>query len=116
MHGVSPRDASVAEIPTDERDAVLLLRALRDGGSMKAAAWLVSGYNDSRPRVRNEALGAMQQVLRRHRGSLGRWAGDRRAEYLARWTTTLAREATRLQADEESVVAEFAASVLATLP
>lgn len=115
MHGVSPKDASVAKIPSDERDAVLLLRALRDGGSMKAAAWLVSGYNDSRPRVRNEALGAMQQVLRRHRASLGRWAGDFRAEYLVPWTTTLARETTRLQADEESVVAEFAESVLATL-
>jgi len=70
MAALTPREAAHASLPDDPRDAVRLLRAIRDGGDMRAAGWAIVGFRSSNPRIRGEAVDAMTALaasLRLHR-------------------------------------------------
>jgi hypothetical protein len=62
MDWVTPQEAAEAKLPDSRRDAILVLRALRDGGDMRGAAWAVVGYESADPRIRSEAVDAMNAL------------------------------------------------------
>ncbi len=76
MRAVTPADAAAAALPADVRDAILLLRAIRNGGDLRAAAWLFAGLQHPTLRVRREAAGAMDAVAERFEAARFRWAND----------------------------------------
>ncbi|HYB98755.1 MAG TPA: hypothetical protein VEC57_06420 [Candidatus Limnocylindrales bacterium] len=116
MQVLTPEQAAAAALPQDDVDAVRLLRALRDGGDMRAAGWAILGYSSTNARVRREAVDAMlamETSLRMHRLRLAN-DFDRRLyqPYLAPWATA-ARELlaiTLLQPFAQAVI-ELAAPV-----
>jgi hypothetical protein len=76
MEHLSPADAAGAQLPDDPRDAILLLRALRDGGDLRGVGWLLAGYSSTSPRIRREAESAMERVAQEFEARRFRWAGD----------------------------------------
>ncbi|HEY2775826.1 MAG TPA: glycosyltransferase family 39 protein [Candidatus Binatia bacterium] len=76
MDVLTPADAAAASLPSSRRDCLLLLRALRDGGDLRAAAWAIQGYESSDPRVRSEAVDAMNAMVRDVRARRRRFAND----------------------------------------
>ncbi|MEO6028357.1 MAG: hypothetical protein ABIR79_15945, partial [Candidatus Binatia bacterium] len=76
MDALTPEEAAHAHLPEEPRDALLLLRALRDGGDMRAAAWAMLGFNSPDPRVRGEAVDAMLALTRALRSERARFAND----------------------------------------
>jgi hypothetical protein len=96
MRTITPEDAAAASLPDDPRDAVLLLRAIRDGGDLRAAAWAVAGFASAHPRIRGEAVGAMEQIARETEGSRLRLADDFDLAALRPWLAPLAATAQEL--------------------
>ncbi|HYC00250.1 MAG TPA: hypothetical protein VEC57_14030 [Candidatus Limnocylindrales bacterium] len=80
--GLKAADAREAQLPAERAKAILFLRALRDGGDMRAAGWLLAGYFSGDERLRSEAVGAMDVVERVFTAARHRWAGDFRAASL----------------------------------
>lgn len=76
MDALTPEDAARATLPADRRDAVLLLRALRDGGDMRGAGWAIAGFESDDPRVRGEAVDAMVALERSLDAERARFAND----------------------------------------
>lgn len=76
MEAIKPEHAQAATLPASPRDRVLLLRAIRDGGDLRAAAWVMAGFSDPNPRVRSEAIGAMQQLAKEYTAARHRLADD----------------------------------------
>jgi hypothetical protein len=64
METLTPQEAATARLPSDRRDAILLMRALRDGGDMRAAGWAIAGFQSPDPRIRREAADAMAAMVR----------------------------------------------------
>ncbi len=100
MDVVTPRDAARATLPEDRRDAVLLLRALRDGGDMRGAAWAVAGFGSADARVRGEAVDAMIALERSLRAARARFANDFDAAAFRPFVAPLASRARELLAFE----------------
>ncbi len=76
MNALTAAEATTARLEDDPRAAVLRLRAIRDGGDIRTAGWLLAGYDHPHPRVRNEALGAMRLVTEGFDAARHRWADD----------------------------------------
>jgi hypothetical protein len=76
MEGLVPEATASAVLPADARDAVLLMRALRDGGDLRAAAWVLQAYRSPNPRVSRDAVSAMEQVAKGLVAARDRWAND----------------------------------------
>ncbi len=76
MAVLAPAEAREATMPPGAGDALLLLRALRDGGDLRALGWLTRGLADPDPRVGKEALCATERVVARYSAAKHRWAND----------------------------------------
>lgn len=76
MDVLTPADVAEARLPDDRREALLLLRALRDGGDMRGAAWAIAGFASDDPRIRGEAVDAMIALARSHEAARARLAND----------------------------------------
>ena len=76
MAALTVDEATHAVLDDDVRAAILRLRAIRDGGDVRAAGWLIAGYRSAHPRIHEEALGAMQLVTAGLEAARYRWAGD----------------------------------------
>jgi hypothetical protein len=76
MDVVTPADAAAAELPGDRRAAVLVLRALRDGGDMRGAAWVLEGFESTDARIRGEAVDAMVAMASALEDERHRFAND----------------------------------------
>ena len=75
-------DRSVPPLPTDRRDALLLLRAVRDGGDARAVGWILAGLAAADARVRADAVAWGGELARRMEAARYRWAADVPAEPL----------------------------------
>lgn len=113
MAAATPAEAAAATLPATTRDAVLLLRALRDGGDLRGAAWAVLGFESSHAAVRREAVDAMKAMARRFESDRLRFAGDYDVAALAPFVAPVAAKAASLGNLEE--LAGFAAAVEAAL-
>jgi hypothetical protein len=76
MAHVTAAEVRNAALPEDVRTAVLLLRALRDGGDLKGAGWLIAGISSTNPRIRREAESAMERLAQDFEARRFRWADD----------------------------------------
>jgi hypothetical protein len=76
MESLTPQETASAALPADRRDALLLLRALRDGGDMRGAAWAILGFESTDARIRGEAVDAMQALARTLADRRARFAND----------------------------------------
>jgi hypothetical protein len=76
MAALTVEEATHARLEDDPRAAVLRLRAIRDGGDIRTAGWILAGYDHPHPRVRTEALGAMYLVTEGYEAARHRWADD----------------------------------------
>ncbi|TMA71485.1 MAG: hypothetical protein E6J72_21600 [Deltaproteobacteria bacterium] len=76
MDALTPAETAAARLPDDSRDALLLLRALRDGGDIRAAAWAILGFESQDPRIRGEAVDAMLALTQALRSARARFAND----------------------------------------
>ena len=76
LAGLTPADAVQASLPTDPGQAVLFLRALRDGGDLRAAAWLLSGATHPHRAVRSQAAATAGVLVARAQADRLRWASD----------------------------------------
>lgn len=110
METITANDAQIASLPETPRDAVLLLRAIRDGGDLRAAAWAVAGFASEHPRIRGEAVGAMEQLAKEHAGSRLRLANDYDEAALQPYVSGLGLAAEKLLAFERT--RPFAQSIL----
>ncbi|MFN2426883.1 MAG: hypothetical protein ABR587_10615 [Candidatus Binatia bacterium] len=110
MDAMTPAEAAGAVLPTGKRDALLLLRALRDGGDMRGAGWAILGFESDDPRIRGEAVDAMHALARSLEDERARFANDfdagRYRAYVAPWS----QHARRLESVE--ALKPFAAAVL----
>jgi hypothetical protein len=76
MGSLTPDEAAHATLPDDPRAAVRLLRAVRDGGDMRAAGWAIIGFASANPRIRGEAVDAMTALAASLRSDRLRLADD----------------------------------------
>jgi hypothetical protein len=76
MASLTPEEAARAALPADERSALLLLRAIRNGGDIRATGWLMAGYRSPSARVYREAVEATKLVSQRFEAARFRWAND----------------------------------------
>ena len=114
MAALTPAEAAAAQLPAKPWEAVLLLRALRDGGDIRAAGWLIAGYHSNDARIRHEAVSDMPFLVLQLELRRLRWANDFSAQQYAPF----------LQSYEDAVRAmlgapearEFAQAVLSLLP
>jgi hypothetical protein len=112
MAALTREEARAPALDTNVRDAVLRLRALRDGGDLRAAGWFIAGCTSNDARVRNEAVSAMHEVVRRFEAVCYRWANDLDlADYRACVGGYL-DDARRLASDKNERVRRFAAVLL----
>lgn len=76
MAALTPAEAREARLPSKAGDVLLFLRALRDGGDLRALGWLTQGLAETDSRVWQEALYATEMVLARFLAAKHRWAND----------------------------------------
>ena len=76
MAGLTVEEATHPRFETDPRSAVLRLRAIRDGGDLRTAGWLLAGYGHANPRVRGEAVATMGWLATTFPATRYRWAHD----------------------------------------
>jgi len=112
MAALTLEQAHAAVLEEDTRTAILRLRALRDGGDLRAAGWLIAGLRHGNPRVREEAARSMQEVATRFRATRLRWADDLDLAAYRRYTAPYFDEARRLARESDERVRDFAAAVL----
>ncbi len=110
MEALTPREAAAASLPENSRDTLLLLRALRDGGDMRAAAWAMLGYQSDDARIRGEAVDAMLAMTQALRSRRARFANDFDATSLRPFVEPLIGRAHTLSAIEN--LRPFADAVL----
>ncbi len=110
MAALTPAAAADAQLPADTREAVLLLRALRDGGDIRAAGWLIAGYRSGNPRVRHEAVTDMAYLVEQFEARRLRWADDFVAADYAPFVAPYAATAREMLDDPE--VSAFARTLL----
>lgn len=101
-----------AKLPTERVDALLFLRGLRDAGDMRSTAWLMAGYRSTDPRLRNEAIAAMDKVSEAFHASQYRWACDVDFAALKPFVAGSMEEARTLKKEGDPRVHPFADAVL----
>jgi hypothetical protein len=111
MAYVTADEAAKASLPAGEREAILLVRALRDGGDLKAAGWLIAAYSSKSPRLRKEAESAMERVAQEFEARRFRWADDLDLAAVRRYVQPYARDADRLAQSDSIKVRKFAAEM-----
>src|SRR6185369_11217424 len=112
MAALTVEEARSARIDEDPLAAVLRLRAIRDGGDIRTAGWLLAGYAHPHPRVRTEALGAMYLVTNGYKAMRNRWADDVDPAALRRYVEPYFARAETLLTDPEPRARDFAAALL----
>jgi hypothetical protein len=76
MAALTVAEATHPHLEEDPRAAILRLRAIRDGGDLRAAGWLLAGYDHPHPRVRSEAVAVMGWLASTFPATRYRWAHD----------------------------------------
>ena len=109
MAHVRPEEAAQAELPAGARTSVLLLRALRDGGDVRAAGWLLAGYASADRRIHEEAVSAMGYVAQRTEAEYFRWANDLDMVGLRPFLVPFTAQARDLSGNPDMRVRKFAA-------
>jgi hypothetical protein len=112
MAALTIEEARSARLDDDPVTAVLRLRAIRDGGDIRTAGWLLAGYANPHPRVRSEALGAMFLVTNGFNAMRQRWANDIDLADLRRYVEPYLERAKPLLDDPEPRARNFAAALL----
>ncbi len=112
MAALTVEEATSARIDDDPLAAVLRLRAIRDGGDIRTAGWLLAGYRHPHPRVRSEALGAMYLVTSGYAAMRHRWADDVDPADVRRYVEPYFARAEALRTDPEPRARNFAAALL----
>lgn len=115
MEGLLPEATASAILPTDPRDAVLLLRALRDGGDLRAASWILQAYRSRDPRVSRDAVSAMEQVAKGLLAARDRWANDFDPGAYQRCVESVRTEVPALLRSEDRSVRAFAEALVFVL-
>ncbi|MBI5503603.1 MAG: hypothetical protein HY899_02300 [Deltaproteobacteria bacterium] len=113
MAALTPAQAAAAQLPADPRSAVLLLRALRDGGDIRAAGWLIAGYRSGNARVRREAANDMMYLAKQLDARRLRWADDFSAADYAPFVEPYAAAAREMLGDPQA--GAFAQALLSLL-
>ncbi len=112
MAALTVEEARSARIDDDPVTAMLRLRAIRDGGDIRTAGWLLAGYDHPHLRVRREALGAMFPVTDGFTAMRHRWANDVDPADLRRYVEPYFARARLLLTDAEPRARDFAAALL----
>jgi hypothetical protein len=112
MAGLTGAEATHARLEDDPRMAILRLRAIRDGADIRTAGWLLAGYEHPHPRVRNEALGAMQLVTEGFVAARHRWADDLDLAAFRRYVEPYFARVEALRSAPDVRARDFAAAVL----
>lgn len=113
MAALTPQEAAAATLPPDTRSAVLLLRALRDGGDIRAAGWLIAGWRSSDGRVRHEAVSDMPLLVLQLELRRLRWANDFSAAEYVPFLQPYESAARQMLGDPQA--SEFAKAILSLL-
>lgn len=94
MDTMTVKEALSASLPVERRDALLLLRALRDGGDLRGTGWVVAGLQSRDARLRSEAVDASSALVAALDAQRHRLAGDfdaaRYRDYVAPFASRLA--------------------------
>jgi hypothetical protein len=99
----------------DPVSALLQLRGVRDGGDLRCAALLYTGYESNDERLRLEAAAAASMVVKRHNANVYRWAGDvSESDYAPYLASVLMRAQRHIDAPDEGM-RELSALVLRVL-
>jgi hypothetical protein len=109
LNGITRADVARNSLPADPREAVLLLRAVRQSGDLRTAGLILAGWESTHPRVRREARRAMADVERGSRAARNRWAGDYSLEEVRRFVEEYSEPAERMA--EDPAAASFAAAL-----
>ena len=112
MAALTVEEARRPALEAAPREAILRLRALRDGGDLRTAGWLVAGYARTDARVQREAVLSMQEVTKRFLAARDRWADDFDAGTYRSYVATYFVDARRLAADPDPHVRAFATALL----
>lgn len=115
MAALQPADVKVVELATGRREAVLELRALRDGGDLRGAAWLVAGHASADQRVRAEARVAMEAIVRRFEAARYRWADDLPLSDYRAFLEPVRAQAEGLAGDDDPTARKFGETVLSVI-
>jgi hypothetical protein len=94
------------------REAILRLRALRDGGDLRAAGWMIAGYRRADAQIRTEAISAMSEVTKRFIASRARWADDFDPADFRRYVDFYFVDARTIGDDPDPRARAFAAALL----
>lgn len=112
MADIDPTSVPPESLPDEPRQAVLLLRALRDAGDMRAAGLMIAGLRSTDARVRREALGAMDLVTSDFWAALNRWSGDLPLDEYRSFVSAYQADARDLVTHPDDRVVAFASSIL----
>ncbi|MBI5506243.1 MAG: hypothetical protein HY899_15715 [Deltaproteobacteria bacterium] len=112
MAALTPQQAAVASLPPDRAQAILFLRGLRDTGDLRAAAWVLAGYDSEDPRLVREAMGAMELIGAGFEPSRHRWAGDFDGAAILPYVAALRPRAELLLAGGEPRAGAFASAIV----
>ncbi len=107
MRSLTVAEVSAARLRSDATGAVLQLRAIRDGGDLRTAAWILEGFDRPQSRVRTAAIEAMAAVVRRFRAASYRWADDLKPEDYRPYLTPVQDEIGKLEDDGDERVRQF---------
>ncbi|TFH24678.1 MAG: hypothetical protein E4H03_02990 [Myxococcales bacterium] len=95
MRSLTLQEAHRPELAPGTSAAVLQLRAIRDGGDLRTAGWILQGFDGGDARVVSAAVEAMDAVVRRFGAARFRWANDLEpsdyAPYVSPWGGEIAR-------------------------
>lgn len=112
MAALTPEETAAAQLEDEPRAAVLRLRGIRDGGDIRAAAWLLAGYDSPHPRIKTEALGAMYLVTAGYEAMRHRWANDVEPTALRPYVAPYFAHAEALRDAPEERARNFAKAIL----
>jgi hypothetical protein len=97
MDSLTPADVAAATLPSNRRDSLLLLRALRDGGDMRGAAWIVLALQSEDARIQREAVDAANAVAACFDDTRFRFANDYDVNQISPFLWTSLKPAARIQ-------------------
>ena len=107
MRSLTVAEVGSAKLRPDTAGAVLQLRAIRDGGDLRTAAWILEGFDRPQARVRAAAIEAMVAVVRRFRAATYRWADDLNPEDYRPYLTPVDDRIGTLEDDGDERVRQF---------
>lgn len=111
LAGADPEEVRGTRLPTRRKDAILLMRAIRDGGDMRAAPVIVEGLESADSRIRSAALEAVGNVTVWLDACYARWSGDCDPADFAPYTQGLSRHASAWPLRETEGMRRFVAAL-----